>query len=271
MIRLTRAVAAAAALAVVPVFPAASLTAQKPIAYAPGAARYHLISVITRSQEQGGQRAEFKITNEQQVSVTLSEHGKDTLDFAYTLDSSRVVSNPPVQLPDVSKLVGTSVKGSMSSHGKVYALTSSAADSDADARNLVEGMSKFLLPFPEDAAVGSSWTDTTVNSVASEGNKLDMSAITTSRVVGDTTYRGQKAWRVERTSVLSLQGKQSQSGQELQVEGEGTGNGMYYLSATGTYLGSSATQRMNMRITIPSTGETVPVTQAVTSTVELLK
>ena len=271
MIRLTRAVAAAVALAVVPVFPAASLTAQKPIAYAPGAARYHLISVITRSQEQGGQRAEFKITNEQQVSVTLSEHGKDTLDFAYTLDSSRVVSNPPVQLPDVSKLVGTSVKGSMSSHGKVYALTSSAADSDADARNLVEGMSKFLLPFPEDAAVGSSWTDTTVNSVASEGNKLDMSAITTSRVVGDTTYRGQKAWRVERTSVLSLQGKQSQSGQELQVEGEGTGNGMYYLSATGTYLGSSATQRMNMRITIPSTGETVPVTQAVTSTVELLK
>lgn len=271
MIRLTRAVAAAAALTTLQVLSAAVLTAQSQIAYAPGAARYHLISVITRSQEQGGQKAEFKITNEQQVSVTLSKHGKDTLDFAYTLDSSTVVSNPPVKLPDVSKLVGTSVKGSMSPRGKVYALSSSAAESDADARNLVEGMSKFLLTLPVNAAVGSSWTDTTLNSVSSEGNKLDMSAITTSRIVGDTTFRGQKAWRVERTSVLSLQGKQSQAGQDLQVEGDGTGNGMYYLSTSGTYLGSSATQRMNMRITIPATGESVPVTQAVTSTVEMLK
>ena len=271
MIRLTRAVAAAAALASLPAFAAATLTAQKPITYAPGSARYHLISVITRSQEQGGQKAEFKITNEQQVTVTLSAHGKDTLDFAYTLDSSTVVSNPPVQLPDVSKLVGTSVKGSMSAHGKVYALSSTAADTDSDAKNLVEGMSKFLLPLPEDAAVGSRWTDTTVNSVSGEGNKLDMSAITTSRVVGDTTFKGQKAWRVERTSALTLQGKQSQGGQELQVEGQGTGNGTYYVGANGLYLGSSATQRMNMRITIPATGESVPVTQAVTSTVEMMK
>ena len=270
MIRAPRAVAAVAALASLPAL-AATLIAQKPMTYAPGSARYHLISVITRSQEQGGQKAEFKITNEQQVTVKLSAHGSDTLDFAYTLDSSKVVSNPPVQLPDVSKLVGTSVMGSMSAHGKVYALSSSAADSDPDAKNLVEGMSKFLLPLPEDAAVGSSWTDTTVNSVSSEGNKLDMSAITTSRVVGDTTFQGQKAWRVERTSVLSLQGKQSQGGQELQVEGEGTGNGTYYLGANGVYLGSSATQRMNMRITLPATGQTVPVTQAVTSTVEMIR
>lgn len=271
MIRLTRAVATVAALASLPTFAIGGQTAQAPINYAPGSARYHLISVITRSQEQGGQKAEFKITNEQQVTVKLSAHGKDTLDFAYTLDSSKVVSNPPVQLPDVSKLVGTSVKGSMSTHGKVYALSAAAADSNADVKNLMEGMSKFLLPFPENVSVGSSWTDTTVNSVSSEGNNLDMSAITTSRLTGDTTFQGQKAWRVERTSVLSLRGKQSQAGQELQVEGEGTGNGTYYLGANGVYLGSTATQRMNMRVSLPSTGESVPVTQAVTSTVEMIR
>lgn len=271
MIRLARAFAAVAALASLTTTATGELRAQAPIMYAPGSARYHLISVITRSQEQGGQKAQFKITNEQQVTVKLSAHGKDTLDFAYTLDSSKVVSEPPVQLPDVSKLVGTSVKGSMSAHGTVYALSSNAADSDADAKNLMEGMSKFLLPIPKDAAVGSSWTDTTVNSVTSEGNKLDMSAITTSTLVGDTTFQGQKAWRVERSSVLSLRGKQSQAGQELQVEGEGTGNGTYYLGANGVYLGSTATQRMNMRVSLPATGESVPVTQAVTSTVEMIR
>lgn len=271
MIRLARAAALVAAFASLPELVTTASMAQKPIAYAPGSARYHITSVVTRAQEQGGRRAEIKITNEQEVSVELSAHGKDTLGFAFTVDSSNVVSDPAIPLPDVSKLVGTSVKGIMSTHGKVYELTSNAADSDANAQNLVEGMRRFLPKFPEDAAVGSSWTDTTINSVSGEAGKLDMSTITTSKVVGDTTFHGQKAWRVERTSVLSIQGKQSQAGQELQVEGSGTGNGAYYLGANGTYLGSSATQRMNMRITLPATGQSVPVTQAVTSTVEMMR
>lgn len=270
MIRLARVAAAVAALALLPIHSPAAQASQRPIVYSPGNARYRIISVVTRSQEQGGTR-EFRITNEQQLSVKLTEHGKDTLDFAYTVDSSKVVSDPQIPLPDVSKLAGTTVKGSMSAHGKVYEMTSNAADSDMDARNLVEGMRKFLLPLPEDAAVGKSWTDTTINSVSGNGGKLDMSAITTSRVVGDTTFDGQKAWRVERTSVMSIHGTQNQAGQELQVEGDGTGNGTHYLGVNGTYLGSTATQRMNMRITIPAAGQTVPVTQVVTSTVERIR
>jgi hypothetical protein len=270
MNRLARAAAATASFALLSPL-AATLAAQKPIVYAPGSARYHIISVVTRSQEMGGQKAEIKITNEQQLSVKLAEHGKDTLDFAYTVDSSDVVSEPPITLPDVSKLVGTSVTGLMSRHGKVYELTSNAADSDANAKNLVEGMRSFLLALPEDAAVGSSWTDTTINSISGQAGNLAMSTITTSTVVGDTTFHGHKAWRVQRSSILEIQGKQSQAGQELQVEGSGTGNGTHYLGVDGKYLGSSATQRMSMQITIPSTGQTVPVTQAVTSKVEMVR
>ncbi len=270
MIRPARVAAAVAALVSLPILSSAAQASRGPITYAPGSARYRIISVVTRSQEEGGQ-SEFKITNEQQVSVELTAHGKDTLDFAYTVDSSTVVSSPPIPLPDVSKLVGTKVTGSMSAHGRVYEMTSNAADSDSDARNLVEGMRKFLLPLPEDVAVGKSWTDTTINSVSGNGGKLDMSAITTSRVVGDTTFHGQKAWRVERKSVMAIRGTQSQAGQELQVEGDGTGNGTHYLGTDGTYLGSTATQRMSMLITIPAAGQAVPVTQVVSSTVEMIR
>lgn len=269
MIRFARAAAAVAALASLPLLFATTLMAQKPIVYGPGSARYHIISVVTRSQDQGGR--EIKITNEQEVSVQLSAHGSDTLDFAYTIDSSKVTSDPPIQLPDISKLVGTRVEGSMSAHGEVYKITSNAADSDANAQSLVEGMRRFLIPLPKDAAVGSRWTDTTVNSVSGEAGKLDMSTITTSRIAGDTTFKGKKAWRVERNALLAIHGKQSQAGQELQVEGNGTGNGTYYLGADGTYLGSSATQSMNMRITLPATGQSVPITQAVTSRVEMIR
>jgi hypothetical protein len=110
-----------------------------------------------------------------------------------------------------------------------------------------------------------------VNSISGNGGTLDMTAITTSKVVGDTTVRGQPAWQVQRSSVMSIRGTQNQGGQELQVEGDGTGTGTHYLGTNGVYLGSTAVQRMSMRITIPSTGQSVPVTQVVTSTVERIR
>lgn len=249
---------------------AAALPAQGRISYSPGARKYHLVSVITRSQEMNGQKSEFKITNEQRVSVNLSAHGRDTLDFAFTLDSSRIASDPPVQLPDVGKMQGTKVSGSMSPLGRVFAISSSRPADDPDAQNLVEGMGRFLVALPRGAKVGSTWTDTTRNAVKREGNDLAMSTVTTSKILGDTTYAGEKAWRVQRTSVLALHGTQNQNGQEMHVEGNGTGSGMYYLSTAGAYLGSIGSQNMKMTIALPGTGQTVPVLQSVTSKVELV-
>lgn len=248
---------------------ATALPAQGRIAYAPGARRYHLVSVVTRSQEVNGQKSDFKLTNEQRVSVNLAAHGKDTLDFAYTIDSSRIVSDPPVPLPDVGKMQGTKVSGTMSPLGKVYAITSSRPADDPDAKALVEGMGRFLMTLPHGAKVGSTWTDTLRNVVNHDGNDLAMSTITTSKIVGDTTYAGEKAWRVQRTSVLSLEGTQNQNGQQLHVKGNGTGSSTYYLGAAGAYLGSDGEQHMQMTIDVPGRGA-VPVAQSVMSKVELV-
>lgn len=250
---------------------AAALPAQGRLGYAPGAQRYHLVSVITRSQEMAGQKTQFRITNEQQVSVKLAPHGRDTLDFSYTLDSSRITSDPPAQLPDVGKLQGTMVHGSMSPLGKVYTASAMGAPEAGTAKNLVDGMTRFLVTLPKDAKVGSTWTDTTRNSVKAEGNDLDMNTITTSKILGDTTFAGQKAWRVQRTSVLAITGEQNQNGQTMHIDGHGTGASMYYISEAGIYLGSAGSQNMAMSISLPGTGQTVPVNQTVTSKVELMQ
>jgi hypothetical protein len=42
---------------------------------------------------------------------------------------------------------------------------------------------------------------------------------------------------------------------------------MYYISSHGVYLGSTASQKMNM--TVKSAGTVIPVVQTVTSTVEI--
>ncbi|HEX6534746.1 MAG TPA: hypothetical protein VF041_09110 [Gemmatimonadaceae bacterium] len=250
---------------------AAELPAQSAIVYKPGARTYHLVSVITRTQEVDGQKSKYRITNEQQVSVNLSAHGKDTLDFSYTLDSSRLSSDPPVQLQDVSKMQGTKVTGAMSPRGEVFTITSNRPSDDASVKNLVEGMRRFLLTLPRDAKVGSQWTDTTRSAMRDNGNDLDMSTITTSTIVGDTTLGGERAWRVRRASVLALEGSQNRNGQRMEIHGNGTGDGTYYLSADGAYLGSTGSQQMHMMISMPGSGDTVPVDQAVTSKVEVVK
>lgn len=250
---------------------AMTLSAQGVISYTPGVRHYHLVSVINRTQEVQGQKMEFKITNEQQVSLSLAPHGKDTLDFALTLDSTSLTSDrPELQLPDVSQMKGTRVSGAMSRSGKVFHFVSNKSPTDDDTKSLVEGMTRFLIAPPPNAKVGTSWVDTTTSTVQRDGAQLDMRTITTSTILGDTVYEGQKAWRVQRKLILSLHGTQSQQGQNWKVDGDGTGSGMYYVSAAGVYLGSDAMQSMNMKVAPPSGGDAIPVEQVVTSKVELL-
>lgn len=247
-----------------------SVAAQSIVRYSPGSRRYHSISVITRSQEVNGQQMQSKLTNEQLVSVSLSPRGKDTLTFSYTMDSSAIVADPPMELPDISRMKGAHVEGNMAPSGKVYSYTSSAKKNDPDMQNLVDGMSRFLIVLPNDAKRGSTWTDTTHNTIDQNGAHLDLTSIATSKIVDDTTFSGQHAWRVRRTTALSMNGTQSQMGQVLVISGAGTGNGIYYLGASGIYLGSAATEHMQMKIVRKETGETIPVTQVVSSKVELL-
>ena len=251
---------------------ATTLPAQGTVTYAPGARRYHLISVVKRTQELQGQKTEYQITNEQRVSLNILARGKDTLRFAVTLDSSKLSSNLPVQLPDLSKMQGTQVSGAMSPSGAVYSVQSSiVADSGTDAQSLVEGMSRFLLPVPPGTKVGSSWVDTSTSRVNRGGNDLASRTVTTTTLLGDTTFAGQKAWRFERKLVLRIGGTQVQGSDQLAVKGDGTGSGMYYVSTKGVYLGSTGTQNMTMTVAIASKGVTIPVTQSVVSRVELLK
>lgn len=247
-----------------------ALPAQAVATYAPGSRRYHLMSVISRDQEQDGQRSKFTITNEQIVSVMLAAHTKDTPEFTYTMDSSSVAADPPVTLPDISGMKGTRVHGVMSPSGKVYTFTSTAEPNDPDMKNLVDGMTRFLVTLPQHPRVGNKWVDTTTNKQDTNGAHLDLETITTSTILGDTTYDGQRAWRVHRAANLSIAGTQSTLDQTLSVEGHGAGDGFYFISSGGVYLGSTSNQTMKMNVTEKISGKTIPVTQVVTSKVELL-
>lgn len=250
--------------------PAARAAHAQSIAYAPGTEHYRIHTVVKRMQQVQGQMQSGEITHDQRVSVSLSPKGKDTLEFMITLDSTALHSSTPTQLPDISTLRGTTVHGTMSPAGKVYAYTSSVPKGDVDSQSVVEGLTKFLIVLPRDAHPGSTWTDTSATNVDRQGSTLHGQTITTSKIEGDTTIAGQRAWRISRTSVLSLRGSQLSQSQTFSMDGHGTGTGTHYVSAKGIYLGSTAEQQMDMTISLPATGGQVPVKQTSSYTVEII-
>lgn len=247
------------------------------IRYAPTTQHYRLHSTVRRIQEQNGQKTDGTITNDQLVTIAIqAPKGKsvvtadDTLHFAVSLDSTVMSSTLAVQLPDVSVMQGTTVTGDMLPTGKVLNFKSDTkAEDGVDRESIVASMAHFLLPIPASATTGTTWADTANTNVSKDGNTLQTQTITTSSVIGDTTYAGQKAWRVRRQSVLRISGSQTQSNQQITMDGDGTGEGMYYIGSNGIYLGSTATQKMTM--TVKAAGTVIPVTQTATSTVELAR
>ena len=99
---------------------------------------------------------------------------------------------------------------------------------------------------------------------------LDSRTITTSTILGDTTYQGHRAWRVHRAAGLTIAATQSTLEQNLSVDGHGSAEGVYFISRDGVYLGATSNETMTMNVTDKASGNPIPVTQVVTSKVELL-
>jgi len=258
-------------LLLAPLLGAGALSAQSGgITYAPGSHRYRVTSTVTYLQEARGRKAQVDIDTQQEVTVKVAAHARDTLDYEITLDSITVSSKPQIQLPDVKAYVGLSVTGTMSTGGQVFSLTPSIDSTGNPAvQQFVEGLRHFLVAFPAKARVGSSWADTITATAGPNGQPVDSRTITTSRVAGDTAYAGQKAWRVERSIGTTIKGTVEQAGQQFPVEGNGTGSASYYVSRSGVYLGSTTSQKMTITSTAPD-GSPQPITQTAVSKTELI-
>ncbi len=231
---------------------AAALPALGQIHYTPGVQRYRLHSTVQRTQEQNGKKTSGTITNEQQVTVVLQAPGskgalsdRDTLHFDVTLDSVNLELELAVQLPNVAVMQGTKVSGAMLPSGKVLELQlgHEGRRTASIASRSCRAWRTFFSRCPPTPAAGTTWTDTANTNVSKDGTSLKTSTITVSKVIGDTTIAGQSAWRVHRSSTLVISGTQSQSNQQISMDGTGTGEAMYYIGTNGIYLGSTSSHR----------------------------
>jgi len=248
---------------------ATPLAAQQ-FAYTPGTSQYRLTAVNKLTQEAQGQKVEQEVTSEQKLTLVLGRQGRDTLSFAVTLDSARVQTTAG-PAPDLSALLGLKITGALSPIGVLYTTNPPEGPSSEVAAPIADEMSRFLPRLRSALAIGTTWTDTTSSKVNQMGISLDRTVITTSRVVGDTTYNGERAWRIDRRTRATFAGSGTSQGQPLTMEGASTGNDNLFVGRGGTYLGGLLSNAATIKVTLVANGMEVGLTQSQNTTVTRVK
>ncbi|MEO7038999.1 MAG: hypothetical protein ABI446_03395 [Gemmatimonadaceae bacterium] len=247
-------------------------SAQGSAAYAPGKLRYHVTTVNTRAQPLGGGRApfDFTTTTNQWIALEVTPQSSDTLKIAMTVDSIRISSTLDAPAPDLSTYQGAKFAGTMSPRGHVYMLAPTGEASNEKLVAFSRALKRFLPPLPaRSLAAGASWADTVVEHPNVGTIKMTSSSVTTYKVAGDTTVKGQHAWRIDRYTTIAQLGKGLEAGQPLEVSGSGTVTGMQFFTDKGVLLGGSSTQRTDLQEKM-NESEGAPIQQTFKSTVELL-
>lgn len=246
--------------------------AQGTAAYAPGKLRYHITTVMTRSQPLGGGRApfDFTTTTNQWIAVDIAPQSTDTLKVGMTVDSIRITSTLDAPPPDIALLQGAKFTGTMSPRGRIFVLQPANGSTDPKLGFTALALKRILLPLPGSAlAAGTSWADTLVEHPKMGTINITSSSVTTYKVAGDTTVSGKHAWRIDRYTTIAQLGKGTEAGQPLEISGSGSITGIHFFSDAGVLLGGSSTQRTDIQERM-NESEGAPIQQTFKSTVELL-
>lgn len=257
------------------VFAAVAVLAAVPVGaqqfqYAPGTSQYRLTAINKLTQEAQGQKVEQEVTSEQKLTVVLGRRSRDTLSFAMTLDSAKVQTSAG-PAPDLSALLGLKVTGALSPIGLVYVIKPPEGPASEMSGPLADELSRFLPRLRPALAVGATWTDTTSGKVNQMGLSLDRTVITTSKVVGDTTYQGERAWKIDRTTQTAFAGTGTSQGQPLTMEGTSKGSDNIFVARNGIYLGGLMNNAATIKVTLVANGIEVGLTQSQNTTITRVK
>ena len=248
----------------------ASAAQSASFSYAPGAHQYRVQSTTKISQEVNGQTTEGELNTRHVLTLDIGRKAKDTLAIAYTWDSASVTTTGGIPAPDLSKVGGTKSGGLSSVTGKMYSFDPGKAA--AEGMPDMEEFEMFLpIVTPANKKVGESWVDTVTVSGNRGGIDVNTTIIVRSTLAGDTTYAGEKSWRIQRNLAFTVAGAGAQQGMALVIEGTGTGERTDYITSKGVYMGSALTQTSKSTVSLPANGMTIPMATTVTSRVERVK
>ncbi len=239
------------------------------VEYAPGTTRYR-VSVTTKgTQSSPMATGSFEIGLQQQVTVNLMKHAKDTVMATITIDSIALMGSNPS--PDVSALVGKHWVSLISPTGKFYSAKAMDGAVDPALAQITDGVTHLLPTYRTNLTAGMTWADTLSGKVNQQGMDLDRTSVTTYRVSGDTTIGGQKAFRVERSANVKAAGSGTMQNTPVTMETAGNSTGTFFVTPKGVYLGGTNTDDVNLKITILAQNAEITIKQVMQTNTEAIK
>ena len=238
------------------------------VEYAMGTTKYRIASTTTSSQTSPMGSATYDLALQELLTVTLQKSHKDTVTATMTLDSISLKSSGPV--PDVSKLQGSRFVSAFTPTGKFYS-GKSPDGVDSQLASLLDGILHFIPQFRGDLSTGMSWTDTTTGRVPQQGMEVDRTAISNYKVSGDTTIGSDKAFKIERVTLVKAAGSGTMQGTPVAMESVVNSTGTILLTSKGVYLGGNSSDDVNVKISILAQNVEVSIKQNAKTRIQAIK
>jgi hypothetical protein len=256
-------VAALTALAPGLIFPASVL--------APSTMKYRIDQSLSQEIDAtaaGGakQRIAFRTTSF--VTVTLADSGGGKV-IRVVVDSIRGDSATPIPAAVLDSARGAEFRGFVEKSGKPAGLTPAR---NAPAAIQIQGLLSDFFPWTRAGLkVGDSWSDTTAKTSGTGADSVTVRRVSAYKAAASETRESRKAVRVMEDFTSSVAGTQPTPNGPARIEGTGTGNGSYYVSPDGRYLGGSWQQQSSLKISGSFAPQPLPVVIVQKTTVSTLK
>lgn len=246
------------------------LLAQSPLpGYGPTNGRYRVDVATKQTQLQMGQSQASVSTSNRLMSIAVAKSGSD-LSLSITIDSASATTTAPVPAVDMSSLVGATLAGSMGADGHVA--TSTVADRSGKPLDPSAALSvRSILPrLKVGATLGTTWLDTTSTKGPQNGAVVSTMTIVTYTLAGDTTIAGARGWKLTSTFTGTIEGAGNQGGADFTIKGTITGQGTVVIGVGGVFVGSNASNEIQMTVDVPMASMQIPIVQQTTTTITRL-
>jgi hypothetical protein len=237
----------------------------------PVTAKYRVDQSLTQEVDgtaNGAEKQVLKFTTTTFVTVTLSDSaGGRTM--RVVIDSMRGDSATPIPVAVMDSAKGGEFHAFLDRRGKPSRLT--PTDTSAAAAQ-VQGLLTDFFPWVRAGfKVGDAWADTSINTTGEGSDTVTVRRVTNYKAAAIETRHTAKAVRITANHTSEVAGNQPTPQGPARIEGLGSGQGTYFVSPDGRYLGGEWQLSSALRLSGSFTKEPVPITVTQTTKVTAVR
>ena len=237
---------------------------------APSTTRYRIDQTLSQEMDAtaaGGAKQRIAFSTTSFVTVTLADSGGGKA-IRVVVDSVRGDSATPIPPAVLDSARGAEFRGFLEKSGKPTGLTPSANPAAAQ----IQGLLSDFFPWTKSGLkVGDSWSDTTAKTNGTGADSVTVRRVSVYKAAARESRQSRKALRITQDFTSSVAGTQPTPNGPARLEGTGSGNGFYYLSPDGRYLGGSWQQQSSLKISGSFAPQPLPITIVQKTRVSTLK